>query len=104
MKFKVRAGFVCPVTTVTKGEDGQPDQIVVNTFAAGASLDFDEIGALAHLHKLEPVDKEAIKFAESRFVPEPPPVSTGGIDPQVLAQAIAMAIVMAGKTPNSAAA
>ena len=63
MKFIVRKDFVCPITTVTKGRDGQPDTVITNTYIGGQEIDIDAETAALHLHKLEAVDKKAVELA-----------------------------------------
>lgn len=93
MKFKVRQGFVCPVTVVTKGEDGQPDVSVTNTFPGGTSVDFDEATAVLHLHKLEPKDKAAEAFCEERFAKAVEAPAPAAFDMEALGAAIAAGIL-----------
>jgi hypothetical protein len=67
MKFLVREGFVVHdtkfVTVKQNGQDVKQEQ--TNTHYEGQTVDFDSVSALEHLHKLQPADKEAEKFAAS---------------------------------------
>ena len=92
MKFQVREGFVIHDTRIVD-IGGKPNE-QTNSYYEGQPVDFDEATALAHLHKLEPVDKAAQAFAAARFAPvAQPPI--GGMDPAALSALIAQAVVAA---------
>lgn len=76
MKFKVREGFILKRTDFIK----QGEEVLErNTTAYGGdTIDLDNEQALEHLHQLEPVDKEAKAFVESRFVPSAMATSVAG--------------------------
>lgn len=95
MKFQVREGFVIHDTRLVKNGDKQVEQ--TNSYFEGNNVDFDEATAASHLHKLEPLDKEAKAFSAARVAPvSPPPVA--GMDPAALAALIAQAVATAMAT------
>lgn len=68
MKFKVRDGFVVNrIDRVTLPDDSIVER-TTNAYA-GETLDLTADQAKEHLHQLEPIDREAKAFVESRFVP-----------------------------------
>ena len=69
MKFKVRDGFVVNRVDIVTLPDGSIVERTTNAYS-GEVLDLSADQALGHLHQLEPVDREATKLAESRFVPD----------------------------------
>jgi len=93
MKFIVREGFVIHDTRLVKQGDRQVEQ--TNSYYEGDQVDFDEATATAHLHKLEPADKEATKFVAARFVQVDTPPPMGGINQEQFAAAVASAVAQA---------
>lgn len=93
-KFKVREGFVLKRVDYVKVEDRIEERQL--TAYPGETVDLTTEQALEHLHQVEPVDKDAIKFVEARFVPSAELTSVaGGISADVSAyikQAIAEGI------------
>lgn len=90
MKFIVRNGFVVHDSKLVKIKQGDKEvkQIQTNSHYEGQTVDFDPATALDHLHKLEPADKEAIKFAETRHAPVVAVSPTGEVgitDPAIAA-------------------
>lgn len=109
MKFKVREGFVVhhsKVIEIDLGNDEVKKETQTNTYYQGQLVDFIADEAESHLHKLEPADKEAQKYVESRFVPETAAPVAGGIDAAALAQIVAAAVsqAMAAQQPEPPAA
>lgn len=97
MRFKVREGFAIHFSRLVDipglgGEVIQEQQ--TNSYYAGQLVEFATEEALDHAHKLEPFDKEAKAWLESRAVAiAPPPVA--GIDPATLADIVAKAVAAA---------
>lgn len=90
MKFKIRAGFSCPVInrTVTTDESGKEAVDISTTmYFAGKEVDLDDDQALSHLHKLEPLDATAEKFCADAIPVKPEPVGSPQFD---MAQIAAM--------------
>ncbi len=65
MQFKVRDGFNVTQKEVVETDNGQgttTKELVETRVNAGKTAEFTEAQALASLHALEPVDKEARAF------------------------------------------
>jgi hypothetical protein len=84
MKFKVRDGFVFKrVDYVTVGDETQEREMKAYS---GEPVDLSAEQAIEHLHQLEPTDKAAVAFVESRFVPSAEATQlVGGIGPDIQA-------------------
>ncbi len=83
MKFKIRAGFSCPVVNrdVTTTEDGKEFFTFSTTmYFAGKEIELDEEQASHHLHKLEPLDAAAKKFCLDAIPVKPEPVGAPQFD------------------------
>lgn len=102
MKFIVRAGMVVHDTRIV--EVGGKRQEQTNSYYEDDQVDFDEATAGKHLHKLEPVDKEAKAFAQAKVAPVSPPAQAGsGITAEQL-QAIVSAAYAQGAADAAAKA
>lgn len=80
MKFKVREGFVCHLTTRVEVGGGQSE--LQQTLAyPGQTIDLSAAQAGLHAHQLEPMDDDARAWHDERvFVaPEPPASSMTGV-------------------------
>lgn len=97
MKFKVREDFVVhhtkQVKIVINGEDRLQPQ--TNSYYGGQEVEFDATKAAEHLHKLEPVDKDARAFLAAQIAPVAAPVEGAGINQDALAAAIAKGVAQA---------
>lgn len=83
MKFKIRAGFSCPVINraVTTDESGKEAVDISTTmYFAGKEVDLDDDQAFNHLHKLEPLDAAAKKFCADAIPVKPEPVGAPQFD------------------------
>jgi len=81
MKFKVRTGFVLKrvdIVEVDVGGGTIERQERTSSAYQDEVIDLNAEQALEHLHQLEPVDKDAKAFVESRFVAQPAAVASGG--------------------------
>jgi hypothetical protein len=84
MKFKIRDGFVLKRVDYVTVDDETQEREMKNY--AGETVDLSAEQATEHLHQLEPVDKAAIAFVESRFVPSAEVSQlVGGIGPDIQA-------------------
>lgn len=92
MKFQVREGYVIHDTRLVKIGEKLVEQ--TSSYYEGDQVDFDEDTAVAHLHKLEPLDKAAEKFLNARHTVVAP-AAVPGIDPATLSQLIAQAVATA---------
>lgn len=104
MKFIVREGFVIHVTQIVD-IGGKPTE-QTNSYYEGQEVNFDAEVAQAHLHKLEPADKQAQAFVAQRYAAVSP-LPVGGIDSAALSTLIAQAVasaVAAVQTPAPQAA
>lgn len=105
MRFKVREGFAIHFSRLVDipGLSGDVVQEVqTNSYYAGQVVEFTPDEALDHAHKLEPFDKEAKAWLETRAVAiDPPPAA--GIDPATLADIIAKAVAAAVATQAATA-
>lgn len=66
MKFKIRVGYVAHVTEMVEVATGQFER-QTQSFYEGQVADLTPDQALDHLHKLEPIGKDAVEFCEARF-------------------------------------
>jgi|APMI01.1.fsa_nt_gi hypothetical protein len=101
MRFKVREGFAIHFSRLVDipGLGGEVVQEVqTNSYYAGQVVEFTADEALDHAHKLEPFDKDAKAWLESRAVAVAPP-PTAGIDPATLADIVAKAVAAAVAAP-----
>lgn len=97
MKFTVREGFVVHDKKII--EIGGQNQVQESSYFEGQQVDFDKDTAEQHLHKLEPIDKEARLFVDSKH-PLPAVVPTAGqIDYAALATAMVAAMAAAQAAP-----
>lgn len=105
MKFTVRPGYVIHHTVLVKTGNGTAEQ--TQSFYEGDQVEFDAAAAAKHLHKLEPVGKEAAAFLADRFAPVSPAAGAAGIDPATLsslvAQGVAAALAQRGVVPQAPA-
>jgi hypothetical protein len=102
MKFTVREGLVIHDTRIVDVGGKKTEQ--TNSYYEGDDVDFDDVTALKHLHKLEPADKAATAFCAVRFAPVAPPVGAA-MDPAAMAALIAQTVaatMAAMQTPASA--
>lgn len=108
MKFKVREGFILNrIDYVMRGDKKEPR---TTTAYGGEEVELSEAQAAEHLHQLEPVDKLAQKFIDSRTAPTAP-VAAGGIDGEALQAligqtvqaAVAAALAAVAAAPAAAA-
>ena len=101
MKFKIREGFVAHVIErVEVGDD--KFEMQTQTFYPGKPVELTAEQAAEHAHKLEPVDKSASDFLQSRHVPGPESSVQVDIDKLVaekVAAAVAAALAGSAKTP-----
>jgi hypothetical protein len=69
MKFKVRDGFVVHLESIVERYDGvkKIKHGKVDTSYGGEIVDLSEKDARLHLHKLEPLDKDARGLLESEY-------------------------------------
>jgi ribosomal protein S9 len=98
MKFKVRNDFVVHhtrlVVVMVNGEEQKQPQ--TNSYYGGQTVEFETAEeALDHIHKLEPLDKEAQKLCADQVAPVTTPVEGGGINQEALANAIAEGVARA---------
>jgi len=68
MKFKVRDGFVVRIQTRIDMPDGRIE-VQETTFYGGQPVELDAAGAEQHVHKLEPADKAASAWLDSKAEP-----------------------------------
>jgi hypothetical protein len=104
MKFIVRAGFVIHDTKTVEINGQKTEQ--TNSYYEGGTVDFDEATALAHLHKLEPVDKAATAFCAARaaIVTQPAAPQDPAAFSAAVAQAVSATLAALGiKVPEAAA-
>jgi hypothetical protein len=99
MKFTVREGFVLNHIDRLKMGDKTVDREFTK-FPEDDAFELDKLRATEHAHKLEPADKEAVKFLESLHVATAPEVA--GAAPLDVA-AIVAAAVQAGMAAAFAA-
>jgi hypothetical protein len=66
MKFKIRVGYVAHVAEMVEVATGQFER-QTQSFYEGQVADLTADQALDHLHKLEPIGADAVKFCESKF-------------------------------------
>jgi hypothetical protein len=93
MKFKVRDGFVVKMINKVELGDGKTE-LQESTAFAGQVVELDTDGANLHAHKLEPMDKAAAAFLDSKVLPVSP-AGELGLTPEALAMVKAMATAMA---------
>ena len=102
MKFKIREGFVVHLEKIL--DVGGARTTVTQPIFAGETADFTPEQAADHLHKLEPLDKDASKFADAAVVDVPTPAAAP-VDQAALAAAIAATLAAMGiKAPDQASA
>lgn len=99
MKFKVREGFFVHVTSI-KELAGEKHQ-TTSTYVAGETVDLDTAQAKQHLHKLEPIDKDAKAFCEANTTQptSAPAPATADIE-AIVADRVAAALKAAGIAPK----
>ena len=79
MKFKIRAGFILTRIDQVQLDDDKFVEQATNGYP-GQTIDLTAEQAIEHLHMLEPADKEAAKFVESRTLTAPPEqLGAGGV-------------------------
>ncbi|MEO8804645.1 MAG: hypothetical protein ABI433_01070 [Burkholderiaceae bacterium] len=97
MAFKVREGFVSTVFTVVE-IDGRDERRQADAYA-GETVKYDAEQAGLNLHKLEPADKAATEFMNSKHAIAEQPVSPASVAELVAAAvADALAAYKAGLT------
>ena len=98
MRFKVREGFAIHFTRLVDipGLNGDVVQEVqTSSYYAGQVVDFTADEAQEHAHKLEPFDKDAKTWLESRAVQVVLPAPVAALDQTALAEAVAAAVAKA---------
>lgn len=96
MKFTVRQGFVVHDRKVVVVANNP--QVQETSYYEGQQVEFDAAEADEHLHKLEPIDKAAREYVESKHPVIVPPVAAG-IDYAALATAVVAAMAAASAAP-----
>jgi len=107
MRFKVREGFAIHFTRLVDipGLNGEVVQEVqTSSYYAGQVVEFTTEEALEHAHKLEPFDKDAKAWLESRAVQVVLPAPAVALDQTALAEAVAGAVAKALAALQSAPA
>lgn len=108
MKFQVREGFVVQIPVKVDLGDGKTET-QVNTYFGKQICDLTAEQADGHFHKLEPLDKPATAYLDSKVMPVAPTQALG-LSPealalvQTMAAETAKAIVAAMQTPAPAPA
>lgn len=92
MKFKIRDGFICKFVTKVDLGNGTSEQ-QENTVFGGQTVDLDADSAELHVHKLEPLDKQASAFLDAKVL-KVSDTAALGITPELAALAKAMASEM----------
>ena len=67
-KYNIRQPFAVHldvVTDVVKPDGRKVRQVTKQSYFPGQSIEFTDLQALAHLHKLEPADADAEKFLKA---------------------------------------
>ena len=98
MKFTVRQGLVIHDNRMVDVGGKKTEQ--TNSYYEGDAVDFDDVTALKHLHKLEPADKAATAFCAERFANVAAPAAA--LDPAAIAALVAQtvaAMMAAMQTP-----
>lgn len=98
MRFKVREGFAIHFSRLIDipGLNGEVVQEVqTSSHYAGQIVEFAPDEVLEHAHKLEPFDKEAKAWLESRAVVVVEPAPAAALDQTALAEAVAKAVALA---------
>ena len=90
MKFKVRDGFVCPVTVEANVGGGRTER-QESAFHGGQVVDFDTAEAELHAAKLEPEDDDARAWLQALHQPAPVPLVQGFSPEQLHALALQLA-------------
>lgn len=91
MKFQVRDGFVATVFNKIETSEGRFENRQQDSYA-GEVVDYTAEQAELNRHKLEPKDKAAVEYLESKHAKAEQPVSPASVAEQVNA-AVADALV-----------